>query len=595
MTKINRMASDWAGSLLEDGDRDWRMLPVALAMWATMLGVHAWFERCGKGPSRPPFPAPASLRRSDRSANLEVSSSLMVVLLAVVLLVVAMSVRSQAGRLIKIACMLVRWPWTVMVICAAMIATEASMAVEYTQMRDPAIVATRQGDSFVVAVMRLTSPVTAASTWQADCQANAVIESFEHGNIVTNSHSRVQLFASGSTCGSIDDGQTIRVHGKIQSARYGSRPVWLTVTAGSKVTLVTPASLPMRIAASMRRSFFSVTERLPDQGRVLVPGLTIGLLGQDFVGDRADGTEPVNATFAKLLEMHFRNSGIIHLMAVSGGHFALVGEFVKRCCALVRMPRQAVALLSLMAYFGLAGLMFPSDSVLRALAMGTLAALSMTLGRRAQPLSSLSWTVIAVLLFDPSMARSFGFALSCAAVLGIVLCTEPLTEWLNAILPLRLAQATSVTLAAQAFTLPVQVLMTPQLPLLALPANLIVAPFVNWSTVTGLLALLLSPLGMWPAYSLAWLSSLGTEIMRWCADMFGTLSVSTLPCVGGPSGALLVLVCEILAITLARESSSWIRRRTTDEPEFEGERFVSTWPQRMATWIHETEQMFESR
>ena len=41
------MSMDWA--LREQGSRDWRMLPVALTMWAASLGSHSafawWSER----------------------------------------------------------------------------------------------------------------------------------------------------------------------------------------------------------------------------------------------------------------------------------------------------------------------------------------------------------------------------------------------------------------------------------------------------------------------------------------------------------------------------------------------------------------------
>lgn len=45
-----------------------------------------------------------------------------------------------------------------------------------------------------------------------------------------------------------------------------------------------------------------MTEQLSDQGRVLVPGLTMGVLGQDYIGGEA-GPMPVNSTYAQTLEI----------------------------------------------------------------------------------------------------------------------------------------------------------------------------------------------------------------------------------------------------------------------------------------------------
>ena len=59
-------------------------------------------------------------------------------------------------------------------------------------------------------------------------------------------------------------------------------------------------------------------------GRVLVPGLTMGVLGPGLIFGGETGPMPVNSTYAQTLENQFRQSGIMHLMAVSGGHFVLV-------------------------------------------------------------------------------------------------------------------------------------------------------------------------------------------------------------------------------------------------------------------------------
>lgn len=91
-------------------------------------------------------------------------------------------------------------------------------------------------------------------------------------------------------------------------------------------------------------------------------------------------------------------------------------------------------------------------------------------------MASLSWTTLAMLMACPHMSQSFGFALSCAAVLGIVLFADTLNAWMEPVLPRFVAEALSMTIAAQVFTLPIQVLIEPELPVFSIPANLMVAP-----------------------------------------------------------------------------------------------------------------------
>lgn len=52
-------------------------------------------------------------------------------------------------------------------------------------------------------------------------------------------------------------------------------------------------------------------------------------------------------------------------------------------------------------------------------------------------------------------------------------------------LPRLLSAPLAMTIAAQSLTLPIQVLMDPQLPLASVPANLLVGPVVGFATMAG--------------------------------------------------------------------------------------------------------------
>ncbi|WEV71768.1 ComEC/Rec2 family competence protein [Bifidobacterium sp. ESL0790] len=480
--------------------------------------------------------------------------------------------------------------WALLLMGVMTVSCMACIAGDYMEFRDSAVALARSGESDVGAEVRLTSPITASNSFKADCQANARLKNVRREGVVTGSNATLTVYADQPTCGRLNNGETITLSGKLEEAKYGVRPLSLTADDGP-VRVVARAPPVERVISGMQRSFFAVTEGLSEQGRVLVPGLTIGLLGQDFMGPTT--REPVNGTFATLLERHFKDSGIMHLMAVSGGHFALIGSLVARCCALVLLPRQPVATLTMLAYAALASAMYPSDSVLRALIMGVIVGMSRMVGRRPQALSALSWTTIITLLVEPRMARSFGFALSCASVLGIVLCASRLAEWLGGLLPGFLAEGVAVTLAAQLFTLPIQVLMDPQLPLLSVPANLIVAPFVDFSTLTGLAALLFAGIAPRIAFCLAWASSCGTVVMCWCADTIGSRQSATMPWAGGVFGSLAVVAAEVAVVLLVRAATRWVLNGTRAGESSIGSRVRPDIKAKAGVWMKETEQMFE--
>ncbi|MDF7640899.1 ComEC/Rec2 family competence protein [Bifidobacterium sp. ESL0784] len=621
----NTASADKRGG--EQGSHDWRMLPVALCVWAAVLSSHVVFALL-TGQQNSKASAGQSKSKSGSSSNAQSllgtmtnrlsgglsiealsQAAVLVLLFAGLAVLLALSRRwfgeneksaktNQAPDNNKVWQVLHtfrgnRKIWVIVLALSALAAFIASMSADVMAYHDPAMALAREGDSTVEASIGLDSPVTAASSWQADCQANAHLSNIGHDGIWQASGSRIVLYANKPVCGRLSDGQTIRTSGTLQAARYGMRPIWLTIDDDSQTREVDRAPPAKRLVDSMQRSFFSVTEGLSDQGRVLVPGLTIGLLGQDFMGASTSKREPVNATFATLLEMHFKDSGIMHLMAVSGGHFALIGSLIRSGCARFLLPRQIVAILTVLAYSALASAMYPSDSVMRALIMGFFAASAMFIGRRPQAISALSWTVIFVLLVNPAMARSYGFALSCASVLGIVLCAKPLAERLSALLPTLLADGMSVTIAAQLFTLPIQVLMTPTLPLLSVPANLIVAPFVDFSTLSGLAGLVFASSMPHFAFVLVWLSSCGTSVMQWCADTIGGSQSATMPWAGGVGGALMVVACEIGAVLMFEALSGMAKKHDKEDSVAGSNGYLVQLRSKGTIWFKETEQMFE--
>jgi competence protein ComEC len=293
----------------------------------------------------------------------------------------------------------------------------------------------------------------------------------------------------------------------------------------------------------------------------------MGVLGQETMASGAGE----DSAQGKLIKENFKKSGIVHLLAVSGGHFVLLAEILRRCAARCHLPRLPTVIVTAGGYAVLSALMFPSDSVTRAVVMGMMSLAAVVVKRPPQALSALCWTVIVCLLFDPDLAASFGFALSCAAVTGIVIFNRSLTSWLvramrevvawvsqrilrqsppaegavsNKIITW-LAAAVAVTVSAQVLTFPVQLLMSSTIPLWSVFANVCVAPFVAFSTVCGLAALVIS----WVSPSIggffAFLASLGTGAMNGCASLFASLGGGAVESsVPGGVGALIALAVE---------------------------------------------------
>jgi competence protein ComEC len=146
----------------------------------------------------------------------------------------------------------------------------------------------------------------------------------------------------------------------------------------------------------------------------------------------------------------------------------------------------------------------PEPSVLRAGVMGAVGLLAMAIGRERLALPALCGAVIVLVLHDPGMATSIGFAMSVLATAGLVLLAP---RWSQALarrgVPRGLAEALAVPAAAHVVTAPVVAGMAGQVSVIAVLANLLAAVVVVPATVLGVLAAVLAPAAPWVAEFLA--------------------------------------------------------------------------------------------
>ncbi|MGG7075568.1 ComEC/Rec2 family competence protein [Bifidobacterium sp. YIT 13610] len=561
----------------EQGSRDWRLLPAALCGWAASLATHAGFDYC--------------VEQEGRLGMLPLVLVLTVPLLALLGLLGLPFMRSSILRLpVGIRRVVAAWHFGIIVcVVAATACASSALTYDVLQWRDAASYAARNGESDIVTLVHTTSPAVNSNRRANDCQIDATISTITASQVTQPSMMRVRVYADRPNCGTLKQGCEYRMRGTLAVSQYGAMPLWLTdIASVERLRAPNPA---FRVIDMMQQAFFEQTSRLSDQGKVLVPGLTLGILGQDYIppdsGNGKTGTG-IDSTYANLLEDAFQRSGILHLMAVSGGHLAVIATLIRTTCSFFLLPRRVTAIAIGMSYIMLSMCVFPSDSVSRALLMGLAGAGFLFLGRRTQALTALNWTTLGMLMVNPHMSRSFGFALSCAAVLGIVLFAGPLSAWLTPIMPAFIAQTMAMTIAAQLFTLPIQVLIEAELPVYSIPANLVVAPFVGFSTLAGLASLAISWILPNMGSMFANLASWGTAVMELMALNLGSGEQATIPWTGGAGGALLIILVEAVGYMVARLAGTLFFRIATPEPDLPGRRLIHNPVERVKAWGERT-------
>ncbi len=177
----------------------------------------------------------------------------------------------------------------------------------------------------------------------------------------------------------------------------------------------------------------------------------------------------------------FTNTGVVHIIAISGMHLAMIFVAMQYLLTPFRKRRHgkavsaAVTLAVVWLFTFLAGAV---PSITRAAVMITCIIIGSMIGRKTNIYNSLAVSAFVLLLADPYDLWDVGFLLSYTAVLSIVLFQQKIYRSLyfqNKIM-LGIWNVVSVTLAAQILTLPLILYYFHRFPNLFIVSNLFAVP-----------------------------------------------------------------------------------------------------------------------
>ena len=249
-------------------------------------------------------------------------------------------------------------------------------------------------------------------------------------------------------------------------------------------------------------------QAIADRVRAAVPGASGAVAAALMTGDR--GAIPEAALDA------MRDSGLAHLLAISGLHIGMVAGIVFFACrgllALIeplalRQPIKkwaaVAALLAAAGYLLLSGATVPTQ---RAFLMTALVLLAVMLDRSALSMRLVAWAAGLILLLTPESLLSVSFQMSFAAVVALIAGYEALrgrfTVWrsnagLRRRVLLYLVGISLTTVIASLATTPFALYHFNRVVHYALAANLVAVPLMGfWIMPWAVLAFVLLPFGL---------------------------------------------------------------------------------------------------
>jgi competence protein ComEC len=332
------------------------------------------------------------------------------------------------------------------------------------------------------------------------------------------------------------------------------------------------SSFRFRVERMRIQLAYLLNELLPTDGAALYRAL--------LIGDKT-GLSPM------MLES-FKGSGVMHILAISGMHMALLGFILfqaiywllrrsQRLILTVNVRKLSlfICLAPLLGYSLLAGAAAP---VMRSFVMAVFVITALALNRLKSPLTVLAGAGFFILVFDPLALESPSFQLSFAAVASIILFSPIIFSWLQSggheesgsiqTILQKLFRwtwaAISVTIGATLGTFPLLLYHFNRFSLVTIPANLIVEPLIClWALPLGFLALPFLAIGSPVAGILLQTGFVGLSLAAKTASFFASIPASTLWLPDPPIWLIATYYVTLILLFLSIRTAHYIRSALT--------------------------------
>ena len=273
-----------------------------------------------------------------------------------------------------------------------------------------------------------------------------------------------------------------------------------------------------------------------------------------------------------------RDSGLAHILSISGLHMAIVGGFVFFAVRLgvalipwlaLRVSGKKVAawagLIAVGTYLIISGAPPPAE---RAAITASIAFIAILLDRQAISMHALAVAAFAVLLLQPEAIVTPGFQMSFAATAALVALSEawpPRTREISAPWPIVWAQrlsgwlliALAASLVAGLATGPFAMQHFNRTAVYGLAANLLTAPVADFIMLPALaLGAALEPLGLGAPF--LWVAGVGVDLMLAIGGWVAALPGAVRTVASAPAAALPIAFLGVLFICLWRGRLRWL-------------------------------------
>lgn len=210
----------------------------------------------------------------------------------------------------------------------------------------------------------------------------------------------------------------------------------------------------------------------------------VGLLSGMLIGETTDISDDTTD--------NFRNSGISHLLAVSGSNVALIIAFSNLIIIKIFGKRYSdfISIVFVIFFVLISG---ASPSVLRAGIMAILNLVANIISRKSDSITNLISSAFFILIVNPLAILNVGFLLSFAGTVGILMFSAEIKNFISKYIKIDfISENISLNFSAQIIILPISLYFFNSVSLIGFIANLFIVPVTSILTFLGILLLVIT-------------------------------------------------------------------------------------------------------
>ncbi len=258
-----------------------------------------------------------------------------------------------------------------------------------------------------------------------------------------------------------------------------------------------------------------------------------------------------NQDIDEQIKEDFRNSGIYHILVVSGAHMTYIILGFTYILDKINISSRKKVIIKTLGIIFFMLITTTSISVSRAGIMEFITLGASFFYRKKDKINTVCLSMLIILLYNPHSVNSISFQLSYGGVIGILLLSKPYEYLLRKVkINNKISEIISVILSAQTMIIPIMVINFHTISLTFLFANILVSYIIGIIIILGFICVFISLISLKISGFIAIFTSIALKILILISKIFGNIPLSKIYVTTPNTLSILLYYITIIIISL---------------------------------------------